>query len=690
VFGGLVRAYRQRLGLTQEELAHKARVNVRTIGKLEAGQIGNPRPATVRLLADALELPEPERARFHTAATSPEQSSVESRPVPRQLPADVAGFTGRDRQVSQLDDLLDGSARPAPVAVLTGTAGVGKTALAVHWAHRARARFVDGELYVNLRGYAPGRPLEPIEALAHFLDALGVAAERIPVDVDRAAGLYRSFLAERRILVVLDNARGAEQVRPLLPGSPGCLVLVTSRQKLTGLVAREGARQLSLDVMPAAESMSLLTRLLGADRVGAERHAATELAALCEGLPLALRIAAANLIVKPRALISAYTGQLRAGDRLTTLAVEGDEQTGVRATFELSYAALPDDLRRLFRLLAVVPGPDVTPPVAAELIEVTPAVARRTLDQLCGAHLIDEYLPGRYAWHDLLRLYAGELVTADDEAVRDGATHRVNDWYLSRCDAAAQLLYPQLLRFDRLDHPPSTFDDSAQALAWLDAERANLVALAVHTAGQGPRTVACRLADALRGYFWLRSDTVDWFTVARAGLAAADATGDLRARTSAHLSLGMANSSVSRHRDAIHHYTEALTLARSAGWTVAEANALGQIGMAHTTLEQLPEAMAHLRRALALNRRLDATGRQAINLDGLGRVHFMAGRLRRAETHIARAFALQREGSLGSLGIAVTMLGLVRHQLGQLDRALEHLTEGARLTRRLNSIANES
>ena len=277
---------------------------------------------------------------------------------PAQLPPPIAAFSGRTGELAVLDALPEAARQGMPIAVIAGVAGVGKTALAVHWAARVRDRFVDGQLYVNLRGHAASAPMRPVEALAGLLPALGVRTDQVPADLDRAAALYRTALADRRMLVVLDDARSAEQVRPLLPGSPGSVVIVTSRYGLGGLVARDGAVHVALDPLTAPEADALLGRMLGRRRVDAEPEATGELARLCGLLPLALRIAAANLTLHPEQSIAAQVAELAMDDRLGRLRVDGDDEHAVRAAFDLSYAALPTPAARLFRLLGLVPGPE--------------------------------------------------------------------------------------------------------------------------------------------------------------------------------------------------------------------------------------------------------------------------------------------------------------------------------------------
>jgi len=364
----------------------------------------------------------------------PAESGRVSCVTPAQLPADVPGFTGRGRYVERLDLLLRGTdahgGTAVPIAAIHGTAGVGKTALAVHWAHRIRHRFSDGQLYANLRGYANDPPVPPREALAWFLTALGVPSALVPSTVEEASALYRSLLASRRVLVLLDNARNAEQVRPLLPGSPGCLAVVTSRERLDGLVARDGAVPLQLHVPSRDEAQELLERLCGAERVRAEPELAAELVDLCSQLPLALRIAAANLLARPHTSIGFYVERLRA-DRLGALNVVGEQQAGVKAAFDLSYLGLPEHARRLFRLLGLAPGPDLTAAAAGALAGLEPSAAAEILDRLAAAHLVDEHQPGRYALHDLIRQYASQKVaTEESDADRRAALDRLHVHYL--------------------------------------------------------------------------------------------------------------------------------------------------------------------------------------------------------------------------------------------------------------------
>jgi DNA-binding SARP family transcriptional activator len=402
--------------------------------------------------------------------------------TPRQLPTDVAGFTGRADDLAELDALVakQAGSRAVTIAVLIGTAGVGKTSLAVHWAHRIAAGYPDGQLYVNLHGYSTSPQVSPLEALTQFLRALGVPPDHIPVSVDEAAARFRSLVAGKRLLVVLDNAAAPEQVRPLLPGTPGCLVVVTSRDRLGGLMAGEGAHAHTLRTLRLDDAVALISRMVGAERVRAEPAAAAELALLCAHLPLALRVAAANLASRPRQRISSYVADLAEDDRIVTLEADGDSGTAVRAAFEVSYQRLSDPVRRLFRLLGAAPGAEFVVDAAAALTGATPAEARRLLDRLAGAHLVEEVDEGRYTFHDLLREFAAERARQEERSTDlDAAIGRLLDWYLRVTDAAAQLLSSRVLRLPPppvTAGPPARFNDHVGALAWLDTHRSDLVA----------------------------------------------------------------------------------------------------------------------------------------------------------------------------------------------------------------------
>ncbi|MFI5496681.1 BTAD domain-containing putative transcriptional regulator [Actinoplanes sp. NPDC051859] len=595
--------------------------------------------------------------------------------VPAQLPGRVAGFAGREAQLAELDELLAAGERSA-IVIIGGTAGSGKTALAVQWAQRHRERFPDGQLHINLNGYG-GSPVQPAQALATFLRALGVPAEQVPVDVIEAEALFRTLVAERRLLVLLDNAACPDQVRPLLPGGAHCVTLVTSRDRLTGLIARDGARPLTLGELTPSGAAELLTGLVGARAVD-DPAATAELARLCGHLPLALRIAAAHLLCRPRRPAAELVAELADGNRLTMLAVPGDEQSAVRAAFALSYTALKPAASRLFRLGGLLPLPEVALPAAAALADLDLPQTRALLSDLADAHLIEELPAGRYAWHDLLHLYAAELTAASAE--RAAATHRLYDFHPRTASAAAAVLYPQMQRLPGDGGPPGrTFGDPAAALAWLDAERPTMVALV----RGGAATPALRrptwlLADILRGYFWTRRHADDWLTTAAGGLAAAEAADDPHGRAAAQLSLAQANRSLSRHEAAVGHFAAARTDAGLAGWRQGEAAALGSLANLFRDQGRLSEAAEHHQQALQIYRETGGRGGEAVSLGNLGNVLVELGDLAAGIDRLTESMALYRTlGSANgqammhnSLGYAHLGAGRITEARGEFDRAL--------------------
>jgi tetratricopeptide (TPR) repeat protein len=617
---------------------------------------------------------------------NPTITSGPARPArnPAQLPPAVADFTGRVAQLAQLDNFLPSKRdRPTAAAVIAGSAGMGKTALTVFWAHRVRDQFPDGQLYVNLHGYATGPPLCPLAVLAQFLRAVDVAADRIPVDLDEAAGLYRTMLADKRMLVVLDNAVSADQVRPLLPASPSCLAVITSRNRLGGLVAHDGARRIELDVLSPTEARTLLIRALGASSVQAEPDSAAELARLCAYLPLALRIAAANIASNRRRCIADQVAELHGHDRLAKLEIDEDDQAAIRASFDLSYDTLKPDARQLFRRLGLVPGPDVTVPVAAILAEIADDRARRLLNDLAGAHLVDQATPGRFAVHDLLRLYARDRAADEDGHHNiDQTIQRLFDFYLRTTHAAVQALYPQMVQVPITSARSGTLPRPAEAKAWLDTERPNIVAATRYAAEYGPQPVAWQLAETLRGYFWHNRYTIDWFTVAQAGLSAATAEGEPRVQAVAHQGLGQVHHSVTRYPLAITHFTTALDLARQAGWLAGQASALNNLGCVHEDLGQLDRATARFTQSLRLSRQAGSPRNIAAALTNLGEVSWQQGRLRPAANQFTRALNLNREiGSIAGQATCLRDLGNVHWQLGQLDDAVYYLDQALALQR---------
>jgi tetratricopeptide (TPR) repeat protein len=534
-----------------------------------------------------------------------------------------------------------------------------------------------------------------------LLRALGVPAERIPPEADEAAALYRSLLADRRVLVVLDNARGPDQVRPLLPGGPGCLTVVTSRDRLAGLTVREGAQSLALGVLRTDEALALLAGLLGTRRIDADPVAVAEVAALCACLPLALRIAAAHLTRHPRQPVADLAAELREGNRLAVLSVTGDEQSAVRAAFDLSYATLRPASQRMFQLVGLHPGTDLSERAAAALGAASGAEARALLADLASAHLVDEHPPGRFAVHDLLRLYASERAGEEvSPADRDAATARLCEFYLRATDAAARVLHPNMQRLplpERPAPPPGSragdagLATHAGALAWLEAERPNLVATVIWAAGHGPREPAWLIADAMRGYFWMRRYAVDWLAVAEAGLAAAAAGQEPRAMAAAHLSLAQAKRWLARYPAAADHLVQAAGLARRGDWQQGAAAALGSLANVYRDQGRLAEAAEHHRQARDIYRQTGGRGGEATSLGNLGNVLLELGRLPEAVDGLAQSLAIDREiGARHAEGNMLNSLGCAYIIQGRLEEARRHLEQALAVHRETGSREGEA
>ncbi|GIF97739.1 AfsR/SARP family transcriptional regulator [Catellatospora citrea] len=618
-----------------------------------------------------------------------------ARTPPRLLPPDPPGFVGRDGYLRQLDELRpDPMADPGttPIAVITGGGGMGKTALAVHWAYRAAKSFPDGQLFLDLRGHAVDAPLTLTEALSRLLLALGVPAEQIPARQEHAVDLYRTATATRSLLVVLDNARTAEQVRPLLPGAG--MVLVTSRSRLTGLVARDGAHPCALDVLTPAESEAVLAHTIGAERMRAEPDAVRRLARLCAGLPLALRIAAANLRTHQQRPVDAYVAELDGDRRLAQLAVPEDDETALRATFDLSYLALAPDCRQLFRLLSLVPGPHFTAAAAGALARTSPAQAGAVLSALAEAHLLTEPADGCFAFHDLLRQYAADLAREQDDPVAlRQALARLHGYYLHSADGAARVIYPHLLR---LPWPPvvdvaaETFDEHGRASAWLDRELPNLTAVITAVPLPQNRADVYVLADMLRGYFFLRMLAPEWDLCTAAALRAAQADGDEQAQAAVYLSIADLRWRQGAHDDAIDAYTRALDLCERCGWTEGEATVVGNLGGVHRLRGDLRQAADHIARSLSLNTRLGRLAGQAVNLGNLALIHGELGRLRAAHDMYGQALLLYRQlSSRSGEAVCLTNLGEVGHWLGDAA-APNHLAAALVVHREVSDRAGEA
>jgi transcriptional regulator with XRE-family HTH domain len=481
-FPDVLRRYRVTARLTQEQLAEKAGLNVRSVSQLERGRVRYPRPETVYRLGRALDLTATELDDFLRLARVDywaDRNPDTARSAPAQLPSDVLDFTGRVAELAQLDELL----ADTQLVAVSGTAGVGKTALVLRWAHRAAARFPDGQLYVNLRGYDPEQPLDAGEALARFLRALGVPASDIPSDPDERAARYRTELTGRRILILADNAATVEQVRPLLPGTVTAALIVTSRDSLPGLVAVHGAHRLDVDLLPSDDASTLLRRLIGA-RADADPTATTLLVDQCARLPLALRVAAEFAAARSDSALADLTAALNDEQRrLDLLDAGGDPRAAVAAVLSWSYRHLAPDAAGLLRLLGLHPGADFDKYAAAALAAASTDDAERWLAVLVRAHLLAPTGAGRYAMHDLLRAYtAGLAAILDDEERRRTALTRLFDYYLATAASAMDSLYPaeswRRPRIPPAGSPVPKLTEPDSARGWLDTELDNLIAVA--------------------------------------------------------------------------------------------------------------------------------------------------------------------------------------------------------------------
>ena len=617
--------------------------------------------------------------------------------VPRQLPAAARHFTGRRRELDLILDLpgpsphADIAGGPVVISAIDGMAGIGKTALAVEAAHRLAEKFPDGQLYVNLRGFDPdGVPIAAGEAVRRFLHALGVSARHIPADLDEQAALYRSRLAGRRMLVLLDNARDAAQVRPLLPGSPGSLVLITSRNQLGSLVAADGAIPLTLGPLTAQESRDLLIGRLGRERVLAEEHAVAELIDLCARLPLALNIAAARAALRPARRLSQLVEELRdARQRLDTLAL-GDDAVDVREVFSWSYQTLGPQPARVFRLLGLHPGPDLSLEAAASLTARDPEHTRRALDALTAAHLLTEHTLGRYSFHDLLRVYAADQARIHDSpAERQDALRRVCDFYLHTSDAAERLLNPDRPPA-RLDPPasgtcPRSLADDPAAMAWFQAEHSNLLAAQRAAAAYDWHPTVWHLAWNLTTFHY-RQARQDELEVWPAALHAAAHLPGPRARTLAHRRLANAYAHLGRHQEAIEHLHQALALAEDQHDPADQAAAHYVLANAWARWGEDRQALHHATRGLELVRTPDRPTVQAIALNQVG---WYAARLGDYETARARcqaALALyQCHHDPEVQASTLDSLGYIEYHTGHHHQSIDHYEQALALFRSLGN-----
>jgi DNA-binding SARP family transcriptional activator len=632
----------------------------------------------IRAADPALDLP-PQR--LPEASTTPAAPASVQTPVPRQLPTGLPDFTGRAAQLAQLDSLLGDDRPPSHAVVITaiaGMGGVGKTALAVHWAHRVAGEFPDGQLFADLRGYAQSPPREPGDVLAAFLRALGMPPDQVPVDVDEAAAHYRSLVAGKRMLIVLDNARSAEQVRPLLPGGASCLLLVTSRDQLSGLTAHHGAGRLALDRLDVAECHALLVRILGERRVADEHAAAMDLIDLCAQLPLALRLAAAGLAAEPGRPLAAVVAELSQGDRLARIDVDSEPAGSLRAAFDLSYERLGAPGQRAFRLAGLAPGPDFSADALAALAGVSIREAHRLLGRLVAGHLLEVRAPGRYAFHDLLRLYATQVL---DPGERAAATTRLSSWYFHTAAAAVAAAFPHVVRLpataspappESPDVPAAAFDNRDAAAAWLEAERVCLAAAVQAAAEPGAATgvPAWLLVDVLRSFYFFRRHPGDWITAGQLALTAARDAGSRGGEAAAELSLAQAFRCVSDYPAARAHGTRAAALCHEVAWPEGEAVAYNELAVVEFEQGRYRAGAELQERAVVIDRQVGNREYEARHQLNIGSARLYLGQLALAADRFERTVEIATEtGSPQLRSAALSNLAEVYRWQGRLDRA---------------------
>jgi tetratricopeptide (TPR) repeat protein/transcriptional regulator with XRE-family HTH domain len=669
---------RKAVGLTQEQLAARLDVERTTVGRWESGE-NQPQPWLRPKLAQALAVSADRLEELLAVTGAPAGSQEHSAAVPRQLPAAVADFAGRDAELAALTRILDAHADAPGTVVISaigGTAGVGKTALALHWAHQVAPRFPDGQLHVNLRGFDPsGTPAIAAEAIRGFLDALGVAPGHVPASADTQAGLYRSLLASRRMLIVLDNARDEQQVRPLLPASPGSLVLVTSRSQLSGLAAADGARLLTLDVLAPADAAQLLIARLGSDRTAADPDAVSEIATLCACLPLALAVASARAAARPQFPLAALAAELAdSGGRLDALDA-GDPAASVRAVFSWSIRQLSPEAATAFRLLGLHPGPDISVAAAASLTGIPDTGALRLLRELARAHLITEHVPGRYAFHDLLRAYAAEQAhDTDSDSDRREATSRVLDHYLHTAARASRLLNPAKEEVNLAPPRPRSAAgqpaDQSQALTWFEAEHRVLLAAVTLAAESGLDSHAWQLPWAMADLLQARGHWQEWAETQRMALTGATRLGDTAAQALSGRLLAMACAELGDIDQARGHFASSLTLYEQLGNRLGQAKIHQNLGVLAQRQGHFADAVGHAEQALRLYQASGDKTNEAVTLNNVGWYHDLLGDYLQARAFCRQALALCAEiGNRRTEGHAWDSLGYAEHHLGNLAEA---------------------
>jgi tetratricopeptide (TPR) repeat protein/transcriptional regulator with XRE-family HTH domain len=688
-FGRTLTGFRLGRGLSQDELARRSGMSVRAIRDLERGQVEHPRRTTIALLSDALSLHSTDREAFENAAAAlagragqhAGASRTSEAAVPRQLPPDITDFTGRELALQWLHARLERREHQSTALVITaavGKAGVGKTTLAVHAAHQMRALFPDGQLYVNLRG-VEAQALDPSDVLGRFLRALGVDGQSIPDNVDERADLYRSLMADRHALVLLDNAADEAQIRPVLPAGAGNTVLVTSRTRLTGVA---GTEVIDLDVLPPEQAVELLGKIAGADRVAREPAAAQVIASLCGHLPLAVRIAGARLAAKPHWRLQRMAHRLAEHQRLDELTA-GDLE--VRASVGLSYDGLGETEQRAFRLLGLLEVPDFASWMLAALLDISAPDAEEVADQLADAQLLDtigEDATGqlRYRFHDLVRLYARERLLAEDTlATRRAALERTLQTYFEHAWAAVRQLRlrpPELPGATAPTFPPDPHGELAASYQWLATEHTGLAVSLDQAWREGLGGIGQALTRLLADFFEVYACWDEWERTHEVALRAARRAGDRHAEASLLRGLGDLRRFQKRLPEAVEFCTQSDVIFGELGDTGGEVDSLTGLGRTYRRQDRLADAASCFERCLDLCRGLDDPDREAKAMLFFAKVRRQQGRFEEALALLTSCREIF--GSVNSCGYVAysdLMIGIMYSERGEFDQATGHLEQ---------------
>jgi tetratricopeptide (TPR) repeat protein/transcriptional regulator with XRE-family HTH domain len=648
-------------------------------------------PAERRALADARD-----RVEEANRQAKKRRPAVHAEPpaLPRQLPAAPRWFTGRTRELARLDAALAGppeAGGPVVISAIGGTGGIGKTWLALHWAHQNRERFPDGQLYVNLRGFDPtGQPLAPATAVRGFLEALCATPGAIPTDPDAQVGLYRSLLAGKRMLILLDNARDSGQAIPLLPGSPTCTVLITSRQQLTELIATHGARPVDLDVLPRDEARKLLARHLGRDRLEAEPAAVATLLTYCAGLPLALGIVAARATAHPHLPLTVLAAELHDHSGRLDALDAGEAHANLRAVLSWSSRAVSTEAAAAFGLLGIAPGPDIALPAAASLFGLPIGTTRALLRELERAHLIQRHAPDRYLMHDLLRLHATEQ--ARDRytpADRQAALCRLVDFSVYTADLGGRLLAPQrpapILDEPVAGHIEHPLPDPASAMAWFDTEHACLLAIQRLASSQDWDPQVYRLAWALDPYHRRRGHLDDQVTIWQLAVTSARRLSNPALQARAHQMLGDAQAQLRRTTDALVELDRALAFAEQTHDIARQADIHHSLGGTWERHGDGHRALEHAHQALLIFQTLGDTFPHARALNAVGWLQARLGDYAQARRNCQAALALLRQHptSDGRYGESASLdsLGYIAYHLHEYGQALDYYHQALTICR---------